>query len=71
MAGIAPAGRMLSAETRMRPVADVESGARAGRIGRLSSLVIIYVCGGSVNKVTVIDTPRIKGLKLAILGVIN
>lgn len=31
----------------------------------------IYVCGGSVNKVTVIDTPRIEGLKLAILGVIN
>lgn len=55
----------------MPPVADVESGARAGRIGRLSSLVIIYVCGGSVNKVTVIDTSRIEGLKLAILGVIN
>lgn len=71
MAGIAPVGRMLSAETRMRPVADVESGAQAGRIGRLYSFRIIDVCGGSVNKDTVIDTPRIEGLKLAILGVIN
>lgn len=55
----------------MPPVADVESGSRAGRIGRLYSLRIIDVCGGSVNKVTVIDTPRIEGLRLAILGVIN
>lgn len=53
----------------MRPVADRESGAQAGRIGHLYSLRIIDVCRGSAKKI--IDTPGLEGLKSAIFCVIN
>lgn len=55
---------MLSAESWVRPAADVESGVQAGRIGRLYSLRIIEVCRGSAKKF--IDTPGLEGLKSAI-----
>lgn len=53
----------------MRPVADRESGAQAGRIGHLYSLRNIDVCKRLREKL--IDTPGLEGLKSATVFLCN